>query len=171
MVALSGFPIFELKISRTLLRLWEISDIAFSFSFFLGTLERRGTWYCPLHYIQVTHHRRRKTLKTFFKNVSYNFRPTLQTFTEDVYDVLPVCNVMGSTTFPVFLAYLRFQSPSPSSFFFNFYFFSVTEIFNSLPVKGLLTTSVKKYIRGVALACISVLFSWKCFFITISTSK
>ena len=29
-----------------------------------------------------------------------------------VYDVLSVCNVMGSTTFPVFLAYLRFQSPS-----------------------------------------------------------
>ena len=29
-----------------------------------------------------------------------------------VYDVLPVCNVMGSTTFPLFLAYLRFQSPS-----------------------------------------------------------
>ena len=29
-----------------------------------------------------------------------------------VYDVLSVCNVMGSATFPVFLAYLRFQSPS-----------------------------------------------------------
>ena len=29
-----------------------------------------------------------------------------------VYDVLPVCDVMGSTTFPLFLAYLRFQSPS-----------------------------------------------------------
>ena len=38
-----------------------------------------------------------------------------------VYDVLSVCNVMGSTTFPVFLAYLRFQSPS--HFFSIFYFF------------------------------------------------
>ena len=40
-----------------------------------------------------------------------------------VYDVLSVCNVMGSTTFPVFLAYLRFQSPSPLSSSFSPFLF------------------------------------------------
>ena len=52
-----------------------------------------------------------------------------------------------------------FRHCSLFSFFLNF--FSRPESFNSLPVKGLLprTTSAKQYICGVALACISVLFS------------
>ena len=52
-----------------------------------------------------------KRLKSGTKVITHVF---LKKFSKSpfVYDVLPVCNVMGSTTFPLFLAYLRFQSPS-----------------------------------------------------------
>ena len=71
---------FWLSISSRHVRLSQFllflgSMYLFSSHFLLGTLERRGTWYCPLHYIQVTHHRRRKTLKTLLKTWVITFVP------------------------------------------------------------------------------------------------
>ena len=51
-----------------------------------------------------------KRLKSGTKVITHVFKKFSKS--SFVYDVLSVCNVMGRTTFPVFLAYLRFQSPS-----------------------------------------------------------